>query len=335
MKTVRMLGREKVEVVDLPDPEPKDDLVVVKVMSSALCGSEKAAYFGEAALDSNAGHEAAGIVWKTDRARLVKEGDRVSLFAAGHCNRCPDCWSGNWVRCRNAAPSLRQPGNHSQLVLLREDLCLPLPDDISFETGALLQDALGTPYRAIKRLGVSAFDTVLITGAGPIGAAAAIISRFLNSRVIAVDVNDLRLQHVRRCGVEYTIDPSKDDVLQTVMEITGNRGVDVALDCSGVDTAQLQCLDAAVSGGRVAFLGIKAESTAVNVLRHLILKDLTLIGSWYTSPSEHPEIIALIQRGLPADRLITHRFALDAAPQAFRTFFGGEGVKVLIDPWKV
>jgi propanol-preferring alcohol dehydrogenase len=110
--------------------------------------------------------------------------------------------------------------------------------------------------------------------------------------------------------------------------------VDVALDCSGDETAQIQCLDAAAGGGRVAFVGIKSETTPVAVLRHLIVKELTLIGSWYSSPSEHPEMMALIERGLPAERMITHRFSLEDAPEAFRAFFAGETVKVILDPWR-
>jgi len=85
--------------------------------------------------------------------------------------------------------------------------------------------------------------------------------------------------------------------------------------------------------GRVAFLGIKSETTTINVLRHFILKEITVIGSWASRPYEHPEIIEMIQHGLPAERLITHRFKIDDAPAAFKTFFSGEGMKVIINPW--
>lgn len=90
MKTVRILGKEQVEVVDIPEPEPKDDLVVVKILSSGICGTEHTSYFGKDGLETNSGHEAAGIVWKTDNAKLVKKEDRVSLYPTMYyfCHKC-------------------------------------------------------------------------------------------------------------------------------------------------------------------------------------------------------------------------------------------------------
>jgi threonine dehydrogenase-like Zn-dependent dehydrogenase len=336
MKTVHILGKEKVEVIDIPEPKPKDDLVVVKIMSSAICGTENSTYYGQSQLNYNSGHEAAGIVWKTDNAKLVKKGDRVSLFPTMYyyCHKCPPCLSGDWYHCYNPIAHQRFPGTHSQFELIREDCCLPIPDEISFDTGALLDDCLGTPYRGIKRLGMNATDTVLITGVGPIGAAATIISKFFNTRVIAVDINDLRLKHLSQFDIKHTINPSKDNVLKKVREITKNRGVDIALECSGMEDAQLVCLDAVKPLGRVAFLGIKSEKTNINVLQHFIIKEITVIGSWASRPYEHPEIIKMIQNGLPADQLITHRFKINDASEAFKTFFNGKGVKVIIKPWE-
>jgi threonine dehydrogenase-like Zn-dependent dehydrogenase len=92
-----MLGAERVSVMDVPEPEPSGPLVVVKIMASTICGSEMHSYRGPKAHDSNGGHEAVGIVWKTDEARYVKEGDRVSLFAQSSCGRCTHCLAGNWV----------------------------------------------------------------------------------------------------------------------------------------------------------------------------------------------------------------------------------------------
>ena len=335
MKTVHMLGKEQIEVFDIPEPEPKDDLVVVKIMASGICGTEHTPYYGKSELETNRGHEAAGIVWKTDKAKLVKEGDRVSLYPTMYyfCHKCKPCLSGDWYHSEHPMTHQRFPGTHSQYELIREDCCLHIPDDIPFDTAAIIDDCLGTPYRGIKRLGVNATDTVLITGVGPIGAAATIISKFFNARVIAVDINNLRLEHLSQYGVEHTINPLKDDVRKKVMEITKNKGVDVAIECSGMEEAQVECLDTVKPLGKVVFLGIKSESTAINVLRHFVLKEITVIGSWASRPNEHPEIIEIIQLELPARSLITHKFKIDDASAAFKTFFSGKSVKVMINPW--
>lgn len=340
MKAVFVLGNHQVEVRDVAEPEPKDDLVVVKIMASALCGTEHTAYEGPpryAPITGGSGHEAAGIVWKTDKARCVKEGDRVTIYPTVYenCHACPACWSGEWQRCSSPRMKRSPMGTHTQYMLVPEYLCLPIPDNIPFTTAAMIDDCIGTPYRAIKRLGVNGGDTVFITGAGPIGAAAATIVKFLNGRVIIVDLNDYRLEQAKRNGADHVLNPQKDDVLARVKELTGNRGADVAIDCSGVDVAQVQCLDAVKSGGRAAFLGIRSEKTPVNVLRHFILKELTVIGSWASTPQEHIEIVGMLNRGVDMDRLITHSFGIEDASAAFETFFGGRSGKVLINTWLV
>jgi threonine dehydrogenase-like Zn-dependent dehydrogenase len=332
-----MLGHEQTEVRDVPEPEPKDDLVVVKIASTVLCGTEHAAYEAPQAIDvaGAAGHEAAGVVHAVDRAQRVKPGDRVSIYptVAENCHECPACRSGVWQLCSAGKPKRSRMGTHLQYMLLPEYLCIPLPEDISFEVGAMLADCIGTPHRAIKRLGVTAGETVLITGVGPIGGAADLMAGFVNARVIVVDTNDYRLEHAVSLGADHAFNPDRQDVLAGLNEITDGAGVDVAIDCSGVDVAQVQCLDAVRPGGKVAFLGIRSPETTVNVTRQFILKELTVIGSWASTPQEQSDIIEMVRRGLPVDRLITHRYGIDAAPEAFQRFFGGEAVKVALDPW--
>ena len=333
MLTVQILGRERVAVRELPDPEPKESLVVVKIMASAICGSEMGVYRGERPLETNNGHEAAGIVYKVDRPRRVKEGDRVVLFARSHCGRCRHCLAGDWILCQNPSPP-RYPGNHSQYVLLDEELCLPLPDDISFEVGALLGDGLGAPYHAIRRLGITALDTVLICGQGPIGLGATLICKFFNALVIAVDINDYRLELARSIGADYTFNPRRENVLEAVRDLTGGAGVDKALDCTGKPEGELLVLEAVRRKGKVAFIGENPHGVEVKPSPHMIRKDLELIGSWYFNASEYEDLIKIVRRGVPVERLITHQFPISEAQKAFETFASGRAAKVLIKPWE-
>jgi L-iditol 2-dehydrogenase len=325
MKAVKMLGNEQVSVVDMPDPQADGRQIIVKIMSSALCGSERHAYYGSHVIPGNAGHEAAGIIHDAGTSEIVSVGDRVALHASSACGRCRECWEGNWVRCRNPSQTHRTIGNHSQFVQIRDELCLPLPDDISFDTGALLGDVMGTPYRAIKRLGVTGFDQVLIMGQGPIGLAATMICKFLNAEVTVADVNEYRLEQSLRCGADRAL-PA------TSPELAG-LAPDVALDCSGNSDAQTLCLDTVKPGGRVALIGVSEDGPRINTTRHFILKELTVIGSWYSTPVDHLELIDLVHRGLSPEAMITHRFGIDEAPKAFTSFFAGEAAKVMLTPW--
>lgn len=341
MKTVRFLGNQQVAVVELPDPVPHDNHVVVKIMASTICGTERHAYEAglaawQAGVRENAGHESAGIVWKTGPAALVREGSRVLVFAAlRHCGRCRYCLSGRWVLCQGPDQPVQSPGHHSQYVLVRDDFCLPLPDDVDFEDGALFTDALGTAFRAIKRMKVTAQDTVLITGQGPVGLAATMICEYLHAPVIAADINEYRLACARRCGAGAVVNPSKEDVVSRVRESVSPDGVDVAIDCSGTQDGRLACLEAVRRGGaRVAFVGLGGglQLTAEQASR-VFLKEIELIGSWYSDPGDVLEIAQMVRRGLDPSRMVTHRFGIDEAQEAYTTCFGGAGGKVIVLPW--
>ena len=219
------------------------------------------------------------------------------------------------------------PGTHSQYILMRDQMCLPMSDDISYETGVPFGDTLGVTFHAIKRLRLMGFETVLITGQGPIGLSATMLCKFLNAFVIVLDVDRYRLTHAQLCGADVCVNPdAESDVLERLREIAGPRGIDVALDCSGNPVAQRRS---------DSIRRRDAGGLAINTGKHFIGKELELIGSWYARPSELPELEALYRKGLPADDLITHRFGIEESQTAFDTLFGGESTaKTIIDPWR-
>lgn len=338
MKTVRILGNKQMGVVHVPDPEPKDDLVVVKIMASTICGTEHTYYEGENALPLNGGtgHEGAGLVWAVDKAKHVKVGDHVAIYPTiyENCHRCETCLKGEWQRCLNPIPKRSQMGTHTQYMLVPEYVLMPIPLDMPFETAAMIDDCMGTPYKAIKRLNVAAGETVLITGAGPIGMSALVICKFRKAKVIISDTNPYRLKHAESLGADYILNPATDNIKARIKEITDKRGVDVALECSGVESAQIQCLEALAGGGRMAFLGIKSMATTINPWKHLMHKEVTVIGGWASDPQDHTDLVNMLKMGMPANKIITHRYPIDEVNEAFNKFFSGEAVKVVLNPWE-
>ena len=338
MKVMRLMGNKTVKVVETEKPQPKDDLVVVKIMASTICGTEHTYYEYDKPipLDGGTGHEAAGIVEAVDKASHVKVGDRVVIYPTvnENCHHCIPCLNGEWQRCENPIPKRSNMGTHVQYMLVPEYVCMPLPDDISFEAGAMMDDCLATPYRAIKRLQLAAGEWVFITGAGPIGLGALIISKFKGARVIIVDTNDYRLEKAKEIGADYVFNPLNCDVKKEVKAITGKRRCQVSIDCSGAAAAQVQCLEVLGGGGRMAFLGIKSDATTINPWKHLQNKEITVIGSWAGTPQDHYELCAMVQAGMEPEKMITHKFKLDDADEAFRTFFSGKSCKTMLYPWE-
>src|ERR1700724_3106794 len=184
MKAVLFPGNKKVDVVERPDPVPAFGEVLVKMRASALCRSDMSIYYGKPVLASEAaktglivpGHEPAGEVVKVGPgATGVQTGDRVAVYLAIGCGHCQWCHSGFRMLC----PAVN---------------CLNLPDELSFEAGAVMTDMIGTQYSAQKRLGVSGATTLAVFGIGPMGAAGVLIGKARGARVIALDVLEDRLE---------------------------------------------------------------------------------------------------------------------------------------------
>jgi threonine dehydrogenase-like Zn-dependent dehydrogenase len=341
MKTVQMAHHKDVVVAEVPDPTAHDNFVVVKVMASSISGTERQYYDGSvvdalAGLRDNYGHQAAGVVWRVASSRLVREGDRVTLFGAyRHCGKCRYCLSGRWLFCQDDTEPPQAAGYHSQYVLIRDDFCLPIPLKMDFDTASLLAAPVGAAYRAITRLRVSAKDRVLIMGQGPLGLAATTVCKFLGAIVTAADTNEYRLGIAQRCGADEIANPHHSKLLKVLRRVNGAEGIEVAIDCTGSEQGRLTCLESVGQGGRVAFAGLGGGLHLDPAqARQVFLKEVELIGSWYSDPSEVLAVAQLACRGLQPSRIITHRFGIDDAPAAFATSFGGSAATVVIHPWQ-
>ncbi len=326
MRSLRMLGGGKVEIAERPRPAPEDDWAVVRIKASAICGSERKSYLE--GMKYNFGHEACGEIVEIDSPRRVEVGQKVVLYAAVFCGSCPECLSGRAILCRNIE---WQDGYHAEYVSLPERCLLPVPEDIPFDVGALLGDAMGTPYRAIKRLGVDDTDTVVIFGLGPIGLSALLICKWEGARVIAFEKHPSRIELGRDLGADVVIDASRDDLLRPVMELTDGEGADVAIDCSGSEKAESAALDCTKRGGKVAFVGENHGTIPISPSEQLLRKELMLIGSWYFALDDYGDMVQLVRSGLPLARIITHRFPLEHAQEGFDLFMSGETGKVIFE----
>jgi threonine dehydrogenase-like Zn-dependent dehydrogenase len=328
MRGVVFAGNSKVDVRDFPDPEPEPGEVAIRVAVSAICGSELHPYrIPEGSQGAIPGHEIVGLVVAANQTSHTKVGDRVAVQVIAGCGNCHWCVQGDPKHC----PERRvQLGGHAEMLAAPEMCCLPLPDDVTWERGVLLGgDTIGTTYRALSRLGVTAFDTVAVLGCGPIGLGMLVLLRFFGARAIASDLSAYRRQLAKRLGAWEVVDPTTGDVVQKIMELTGGAGADIALDCSPAPATLVAALECVRPFGKVGLVGEKADSV-IHPSNHFLRKEITAVGSWYYNPSDYHEIIALYRRGLRVDDLITHRFPLEQADQAFATFASGESGKVLI-----
>ena len=334
MKVAAITGPHQATLIDQPDPHPRDELVVVEVRAAPMCTEYKA--YREGHLTQNLGHEAAGQVVEVARPGRVKVGDRVAVMPQYPCGRCALCVAGDYIHCQNLLDLRGVSGTatYAQYLLKHDWLLLPLDPDISYAHGSMACCGLGPTFGAMQRLGVSAFDTVLITGMGPVGLGGVINGVYRGARVLVVEQHPFRRQLALDLGASAAFDPSQDQLLQAIMDLTGGLGVDKAIDCSGAPQAQRLLIDAARRRGQVAFVG-EGGPLEIDVSRDLIRKGLTLHGSWHWNLPDVPKLMQVIRRSGPQiDRLITHHFPMSAVQEAWELQLRGECGKVILQPWE-
>ncbi len=330
MRAVLLPGNKDVQVTDAPDPRPGTGEALIQMKVSAICRSDMSLYYGNPIVGGDTagtgqiipGHEPCGqVVAVGPDVGNVAVGDRVAVYLGIGCGHCRYCLGGYRMLCPTwECVGFDVNGGDAEYIVVPAINCLPLPAEMSYEAGALSTDLVGTLYHAEKRLNVSGADTVAVFGLGPMGAAGAMVAKARGARVIAVDVLDARLELARSLGMDETVNSKNDDPVTSILALTDGIGADAAIDCSGNPAAQNAALDCASKFGRVAFIGESRETT-IRPSDQVIRKLLTLVGAWYFPIHEYDEIARfIVQHKLPLEQLVTHRFPIDQAPDAFRMF---------------
>ncbi len=336
MRGVVFLGGRKLELREFEDPVPGPGEVVLAIKASGMCGSDLHPYraVGDAARSLGlggaggpviAGHEPCGVVAALGPG--VSEADaRVGQRVMNHhywgCGQCKHCRVGWSQLCARGfvVYGMTGHGAHAPLMKVPARTLVPLPDELSFEEGAAISCGTGTAYGALKRLDVSGRDTLAVFGQGPVGLSATILGVAMGARVIAIDISLERRQLAKEFGAEVAIDPRAVEPVVALRELTRGEGVQTALDCTGHPEARLAAVRSACTWGRICFVG-EGDTVTFNVSQDLIRKQLTLMASWTFSSVGQEECARFIaDRRIPLQRLLTHRFKLDQAEEAYRLF---------------
>jgi len=336
MRGARMIDAHKVETRDYPDPQPRGEEVVIRLEAAAICGSDLHALY-EKPGEKNwiPGHEGAGVVVAVDQPRLLKVGDRVCTGGGYTCGVCYMCRGGYGIYCRDSRGGygFGLDGVHAEYARICERTLLKLPDWMTFEQGCLVLDPVGTPYHAHKRIGTNATHAVGIFGLGPMGLGTLCVARHLGARVIGVEPVAYRRELAKRLGAETVLDPADGHVVERLRDLTGGAGLDRVFECSGDGEALHFALDAVRPFGHVAIIG-ENNHAVIRPSDHFLRKEITLSGSTCFPLGEYDELVRAYQTGLRSAEMITHRFTIDDAPEAYRLFATRQTGKVIFVPQK-
>lgn len=333
MKALKFLGRDRVDVVEVPRPQARGDLVVVQVTSSGICGTDLELLLpAERPLPTTPGHEVAGIVADVDQAGQFRVGDRVIVNCHVTCCRCEHCRNGDLIFCPELkAIGFELDGGDAEYLAIPEASLRPLPEDISDEVGVIIGDALATPYHAAKKARIAPGQFVGVFGVGPLGQMAVLVAKDHGASVIAVDLNAERLRVAKDFGADHLVNPTRHDVIATIKQLTSGRGLDSALQCTPSAAGFTAALNSLGVRGRMIQVGV-CTRVEVNPLEQINNREIEIIGSRNCNANELPELFDFVRRNPRVEDVITHRFPLSEAAAAFHAARRGEGCKILLKP---
>ncbi|NUP45529.1 MAG: zinc-dependent alcohol dehydrogenase family protein [Streptomyces sp.] len=336
---------EPAEVREVPDPQPADHGVVVRVEATGLCRSDWHGWQGhdpDITLPHVPGHELAGVVEAVGaRVTAWRPGDRVTVPFVCACGSCAACAAGDQQVCeRQTQPGFTHWGSFAQYVALdHADVNLvAVPQELSFATAAALGCRFATAFRAVVQQGrVAAGEWVAVHGCGGVGLSAVMIAAASGARVIAVDVSPQALDLARKFGATECVDARRTpDTAAAIRELTGG-GAQLSLDALGSPATCAASVNGLRRRGRhvqVGLLPSPTGTTPVPMARAIAL-ELELLGSHGMAAHTYPPMLELVRAGvLRPDLLVTSTITLDATPDALAAMGTAPGAGVtVIEPW--
>ncbi|MDR2403498.1 MAG: zinc-binding dehydrogenase [Spirochaetaceae bacterium] len=342
MKGVYLPGNSTAVLRDCPVPVPGHGQVLVKMKASTICGSDIRAIYREhlgkgpeGYQNVIAGHEPCGqVVEEGPGIRRFKKGARVIVYHISGCGVCHDCRMGYMISCSSpfrAAYGWQRDGGMAEYILCDEKDLVELPDTLSYADGAQVACGFGTVYEAIQKIGVSGTDSVLVVGLGPVGLATLMLCRAMGAqKLYGIEANPFRLELTKKLNLADAVFEPGPKNAEEILALTGGNGVERAFDCSASDAGRATAIRAARQWGKIAFVG-EGGTVNFNPSPDIIHPQKTIYGSWVTSIWLMENLVEeLVRWNLHPDVLITHRFPLDKADEAYRLMAGGNCGKVAV-----
>ncbi|MCB1532169.1 MAG: L-threonine 3-dehydrogenase [Alphaproteobacteria bacterium] len=321
----------------VPDIGPND--VLIKVVKSAICGTDVHIYKWDAWAQKTiptpmiVGHEYVGVIEKVGSAvEHYKPGQRVSSEGHVVCGVCRNCRAGRRHLCPNTlGVGVNRQGSFAEYLSVPASNVFPIPDDISDDLAAIF-DPFGNAVHTALSFDLVGED-VSITGAGPIGCMAAAICKHAGARhIVVTDINPYRLELAKKMGATHTVDVTKETLRDAMKTLGMSEGFDVGLEMSGVESAFNGMIDTMCNGGKIALLGIPPGGKMDIDWNQVIFKGLFIKGiygremyeTWY-------KMAAMIQSGLDITPVITHHFPIEEYEEGFQTMAKGNCGKVILE----
>ena len=339
MKALVYLGPAKKAVEERPKPEitaPTD--ATVRITKTTICGTDLHILKGDVPSCQPGrilGHEGVGVIEKAGSGvTSFKPGDRVLISCISSCGKCAYCRKLMYSHCTTGGWILGNTIDGTQAEFVRipyaDTSLYHIPDGADEEALVMLSDILPTGFECGVLNGkVQPGTTVAIVGAGPIGLAALLTAQFYSpADIVMIDLDDNRLEMAKRFGATAVVNSTDGKALETILKMTGNRGVDTAIEAVGIPATFELCEQIVGPGGTIANIGVHGTKVALH-LERLWDRNITITTRLVDTVST-PMLLNILRAGkIDPKLLITHRFKFDQILDAYETFGHAASTKAL------
>jgi 2-desacetyl-2-hydroxyethyl bacteriochlorophyllide A dehydrogenase len=329
MRAISIVTPGNIEEIEVPDPSPDIDEVVVEVAAVGICGTDLHIYEGEFAphFPITPGHEIAGTVVEVGKdVSDVKIGDQVAVDPSMFCSECFYCKRGRGNLCEKwNALGVSMPGGAAQFLLAPKKNIYKVSDEIDLKT-AILIEPLSCAVRGFDQLPRVPGSTYLIYGAGTMGLMMAELARINGAASVSiVDTNPEKLSTAKLLSFSSTA--------QSADEFDQGRGFEIVIDCSGVVAAIKDGLSRVMPGGTFLQFGVAKNQAKIEIEPYWIYnKEITIIGSMAILHSFERAVKLFGNGVLNSDVMISHSYPLSKYAQALHLFKSGKGRKTIVLP---
>ena len=295
---------KRLEVQDVPIPEPAPHEVLVRVQACGVCLSD--VHLIDGSLPGplpvvTPGHEPAGVIEAVgDAVPVWAPGQRVVMAAGRTCLACANCAGGRSDRCLNGEiMGFNYDGAWAEYVVVPYAALAAVPDSVPIEQAAILADAVSTPYAAITdRAQVQPGEAIGIWGIGGLGVHAVKVARLVGAApIVALDPLPEARERALRAGADVAIDPRLDDAVAQVRAVTGGVGLNAAFDIVGSSVILAQAEQCLAGRGRLVMVGISWEPTSLGPGVLFSVQSQTLMGHLGYRKEHLDTLVRLVELG--------------------------------------
>ena len=339
MRVAVYYSNKDVRLEERPIPQISDGELLVKVMASGICGTDVMEWYRIKKAPIVLGHEIAGIVEKAGKnVKNFKSGDRVFVSHHVPCMKCNYCRDGHHTACETLHKTNFDPGGFSEYLRVpkinAEIGTFKLPENISFDEGTFIEP-IGTVLRAQRLANLKENQSLLVIGSGISGLMHIKAAKSKNvKKIIAVDINEYRLNAAKRFGADYIFN-ANDDIILKIKEVNENRLADMVIVCTGALPAARQALQCVDKGGTILFFAVpKPEEKLEIPINDFWRDEVKIMTSYGAAPNDLEESIKLIaSKRLNLQEMITHKLKFNEIQTGFQLVAEAkESLKVIVYP---